>query len=116
MSGKKEQVAPIRKPMRPSKPPTKKKTEVTQTCGGINAMDTLQEMEKIKRLPALSSNPRTPTVQGLEQTRQEGEVWLPNEPTTIDELMGQIADCSLEKDDVTCPFHFDGAPNIRQQL
>ena len=38
MSEKKEQVVPIRKPIRPSKPPTNKKPEVTQTGGGNNAM------------------------------------------------------------------------------
>ena len=63
MSEKKEQVVPIRKPTRPSKPPTNKKPEVTQTCGGNNAMT----MEEIKELPP----PATPAVQVVEQTYQE---------------------------------------------
>ena len=95
MSEKKEQVGPIRKPTRPSKP------EVTQTCRGNNAMT----MEEIQEMPPLSHFPPTPTVQVVEQTYQEGEVWEPNEPTTIEELMGQIPDDSSAEVDTTCPFH-----------
>ena len=65
MSEKKGQIVPIRKPTRPSKPPTNKKPEVTQTCGGNNAMT----MKEIKELPP----PATPAVQVVEQTYQEGE-------------------------------------------
>ena len=61
-------------------------------------------MEEIKEWPPLSPIPPTPTVQVVEQTYQEVEVWEPNEPTTIEELMGQIPDdLSAEVD--TCPFH-----------
>ena len=98
MSEKKEQIVPIRKPTRPSKPPTNKKPEVTQTCGGNNAMT----MEEIKEFPP----PATPAVQVLEQTYQEGEGWEPNEPTTIEELMGQIPDDVPMEVDTTCPFHY----------
>ena len=101
MSEKKEQVVPIQKPARPSKPPTKNKPEVAQTCGGNNAMT----MEEIKELAPLSPIPPTPTVQVVEQTYQEGEVWERNEPTTIEELMGQIPDDPPAEVDTTCPFH-----------
>ena len=79
MSEKKEQFVPIRKPTQPSKPPTKKKPEVTQRCAGNNATT----VEEIKEMPSLSPIPPTPAVQVVEQTYQEGEVWEPNEPTTI---------------------------------
>ena len=62
-------------------------------------------MEEIKELPPLSPIPPTPTVQVVEQTYQEGEVWEPNQPTTIEELMGQIPDDPSEEVDTTCPFH-----------
>ena len=40
-------------------------------------------VEEIKEMPSLSPIPPTPAVQVVEQTYQEGEVWEPNEPTTI---------------------------------
>ena len=67
MSNKKEQVVPIPKRTRPSKPPTKKKTEGTQTSGGNNAVAILKEMEEIKELPRLSLTLPTPTEKVLEQ-------------------------------------------------
>ena len=67
MSDKNEQVVPIPKRTRPSKPPTKKKTEGTQTSGGNNAVAILKEMEEIKELPPLSLILPTPTEQVLEQ-------------------------------------------------
>lgn len=42
--------------------------------------------------------------QVVEQTIEEGEVWKPIEPTSIDELMGYIPDYS-PKENVMCPFH-----------
>ena len=62
-------------------------------------------MEEIQELPPLSPIPPTPTVQVVEQTYQEGEVWEPNELTTIEELMGQIFDDLSAEVDTTCPFH-----------
>ena len=59
-------------------------------------------MEEIKELPPLSPIPPTPTMQVVEQTYQERELW---EPTTIKELMGQIPDDLSAEVDTTCPFH-----------
>ena len=67
MSDKKEQVVPIPKRTRPSKPPTKKKTEGTQTSGRNSAVAILKEMEGIKKLPSLSLILTTLTEQVLEQ-------------------------------------------------
>ena len=67
MSDKKEQVVPIPKHTRPSKPPTKKKTEGTQTSGGNNAVAILKEMEEVKELSPLSLIIPTPTEKVLEQ-------------------------------------------------
>ena len=67
MSDKREQVLPIPKHTRPSKPPTKKKTEGTQTSEGNNAVAILKEMEERKELPPLSLILPTPTEQVLEQ-------------------------------------------------
>ena len=67
MSDKKEQVVPIPKRTRPSKSPTKKKTEGTQTSGGNNAKAILKEMEEIKESLPLSLILPTPTEQVLEQ-------------------------------------------------
>ena len=97
MSEKTEQVVSIRKPTRPSKPPTNKKPEVTQTSGGNNAMT----MEEIKELPP----PAIPAMQVVEQTYQEGDGCEPNEPTTIEELMGQIPDDLSAEVDTTCPLN-----------
>ena len=61
--------------------------------------------EKIKELPPLLPNPPTPTEQAVEQTYQEGKVWEPNEPTTIEELMGRIPNDLSADVDTTCPFY-----------
>ena len=53
-------------------------------------------MEEIKQLLPLSPIPATPSAEVLEQTYHE-EVWPPNKPATIDELMGQIPDWLLKK-------------------
>ena len=67
MSDKKEQVVPIPERTRPSKPPTKKKTEGAQTSGGNNAVAILKEMEEIKELSPLSLIIPTPTEKVLER-------------------------------------------------